>query len=464
MADDFISGALAGQSFKQNAETLREQPQLFELSMAEGQAKLATSQMDLKERQTALDNAKAIQQIQSKALRRLSLGQMDSTADPTQATTDALQTMGMAEIEGGFPVQGAELLKQSVTIAKDHAEIISKQSDTKIKKFSFAASGLSDVHDEASWREFKMLAQSEYKGALDPKIADRPYSPELIKMLQDGAQTQLQKAQTERDRASTRLSNVEARKDEAEIPLEKARTEAEEALAAQRRKNAGESGQPAKEDLAAAYAAVKGDFGKGADKEAATAAALPIAERTAQLVRQGVPRSSAVAKAYQEEKAKSGSRLQGLSKPTPIAEAGVGMIDDILGLLDKADASNIRITGVPGMARRIVKEDVGGTLGLTKETIANDFESKLTALQVELPALLLKSKSQGQFSKLKADKMATIARGLKPGDNYATTRSALLQIRETLSGEEDKGSSSSPPSKGSIGGAIPLEDYLRSQE
>ena len=108
-------------------------------------------------------------------------------------------------------------------------------------------------------------------------------------------------------------------------------------------------------------------------------------------------RSAAVAKAVQEEKAKPGSRLSGLSKPPAAAEAGVGMIDDILGLLDQAESKNIRITGVPGMARRILKEDIGGTAGLTNETIANDFESKLTALQTELPALLLKSKSAGYY-------------------------------------------------------------------
>ena len=458
MAEDFISGALAGQQFRQQAETIREQPQLFELSMAEGRTKLAGAQMDLQERQSALDNAKAIQQIQAKALKAAQLGQGDPNADPTEKTTDMLQAMGTADIEGGYPVQGAELLKQSVVIAKDHAEIVSKQSETQQKKLSFVTSGLDDVmaspDPQKAWRDFNMLAASEFKGALDPKIANRPYDRQFIQMLRDTAQTQLQKSEADRNKAQERLADVEARKNEAEIPLERARTRAENALADQREKNAGIAGGPSKADLDAAYDAVKGEFGKGADKEAAKAASRPVAERAAQLIKQqGLPRSVAIDKAIQEEKAKPGSRLSGLSKPPAVAEAGVEMIDNLLGMLDKAEASNMRITGYPGMIRRVAKEDIGGTVGLTDETLANDFASQLTALHTELPALLLKSKSAGYFSKLKAEKMASVARGLSPGDNINTTRSSLLQLRETLSGEKpaDKPSSANKEVKYTAG-------------
>lgn len=432
-------GFAAGFQDAQQTQIDRSQKQqLFDMSMDIDRSKLAGANLDLKERESALENAKTIQQIQSKALKAASLSQGPND-DPTEKTVSDLQAMALADTEGGFPVQGAELLKQSMVIAKDHEDIIDKQSAQKMKDVQYVANLADTVHDQQSLDTAKMIAQSDGH-KLPPEVAhmqwDPVHTPKFLEQLKAATTTQMQKLQMDREKAQTALVKVQARKDEAEIPLEKARTEAELALAAQRLKNAGESGQPSKADLDAAFDAVKGDFGKGADKEAAKAAALPIAERTAQLVKQGIPRSAAVAKAYQEEKEKSGSRLQSLSKPPPAAEAGVDMIDGLLGLLDKAEQKNIRITGVPGMARRILKEDIGGTVGATDETIANDFEAQLTALHTELPALLLKSKSAGYFSKLKAEKMATIARGLKPGDNINTTRSSLLQLKAELSGEE----------------------------
>lgn len=437
MAEDFISGALAGQQYKQNQEALREQPQLFELSMAEGKAKLASSQMDLQERQTALDNAKAIQQIQAKAMRSVTMGQADPNSDPTQKTTDALEAMGMADIEGGFPVQGAELLKQSAVIAKDHATIMKEQTDAQEKKLNFVAGGLQDVHDQASWDQFNMLATAEFKGTMDPRIAKQPYSPQLIKMLRDTTQTQLQKAETDRNKAQTRLDDVEARQHEAEIPLERARTAAEEALAAQRRKNAGESGQPSKEDLEAAYDLVRPSSksgGKGAtaaDNAAAKAAALPIAERTAQLVKQGLSRSAAAARAYQEEKQKPASKLNDLDKADAPIETATRQIDDLLELLDKAKTRGTSVTGVPGTIRR-VGEYAGNVTGLRpNDNLSSQVESRLALLQNELPTLLGTSK---QLSKQRQSEVETIIRGRGRFDSIESTQQSLEDIRTVLGG------------------------------
>jgi hypothetical protein len=431
-------GFTAGFQDAQQAQIDRAQKsQLFDMSMDIDRTKLAGAQLDLKERETALDNAKAIQKLQSSALSKLAF---DPKMDPVDKVTSELQTMAEADIEGGFPIQGAELLKQSVVVAKDHAEIIGKQSDQKMKDAQYVANLASTIHDQESLDSAKMVAQADGH-TLPPEVAhmrwDPVKTPQFLKQLQDATTTQMQKLQQDKEKASTALTKVQTRKDEAEIVLDKAKTRAEVALAESREKNAGIAGGPSKEDIAAAYEAVKGEFGKGVTKEAAQAASLPVAERVAQLVKT-MPRSQAVARAIQEEKSKPDSKLSGLSKPPPEAEAGVGMIDDLLGLLDKAQSQNKRITGIPGMARRVVKEDILGTVGITDDTIANDFEAQLTALHTELPALLLKSKTAGYFSKLKAEKMAMIARGLSPGDNINTTRSSLLQLRAELSGESGK--------------------------
>jgi hypothetical protein len=433
-------GFTAGFQDAQQTQIDRAQKQqLFEMSMDIDRTKLAGAQLDLKERETALDNAKAIQKLQSGALSKLAF---DPKMDPVDKVTSELQAMAEADTEGGFPVQGAELLKQSVVVAKDHVEITEKLADQRMKDIQYVANLADTVHDQQSLDTAKMIAQGDGH-KLPPEIAhmqwDPVQTPKFLQQLKAMTTTQMQKLEMDQKKAQITLEKVQAREGEARIPLIKAQADAAEALAAERRKNAGEAGGPSKEDLAAAYDLVRPLFKSEnknavpADNAAAKSIALPIAERIAQLRKTGMSRSAAAAKALQEEKQNPASRLQDLSKPPPVAEAGVQMIDDILAILDQADQSNKRITGVPGMARRIVKEDIGGTMGLTNDTIANQFESKLTALQVELPALLLKSKSAGYFSKLKAEKMATIARGLRPGDNSATTRATLMDLRDQLS-------------------------------
>lgn len=87
------------------------------------------------------------------------------------------------------------------------------------------------------------------------------------------------------------------------------------------------------------------------------------------------------------------------------------------------------VTGVTGHAARI-SESVGNALGMSDETVARDFESKNSELQLLLPKLLTGS---SKSAKDERDKVATIARGLKFGDTPQNTVSALEELDRSLS-------------------------------
>jgi hypothetical protein len=285
MAEDFISGALAGQQFKQGQEAIAERPQLFELSMAEGKQKLQAEALTIEERQMTLDNSKALQKLQGGVLKSLATQPTDPSADPTEQTTNSLFAIGTADILGGFPQQGGEFIKQATAIAKNHADITIKGSEAQQKKLSFVAGGLADVHDQQSWETFNMMAASEFKGAMDPKIAGKPYSPQLIKMLMDSTQTLLQKARTERENALSRLDAVHVQESEARVPLIRAQEQAALATAAAKRKNTGKASEAKAQDINRVADLITTSY-PDVPKDQARTLAGPIAEEAVKLVKE----------------------------------------------------------------------------------------------------------------------------------------------------------------------------------
>jgi hypothetical protein len=105
-------------------------------------------------------------------------------------------------------------------------------------------------------------------------------------------------------------------------------------------------------------------------------------------------------------------------------------IDDLVKMLDaQSKGPGLGITGIGGMVKRGL-ETAGNVTGLSDETTAHDFESKLSNLQLAVAPLLASSRT----AKDQREKIEKVVRGLKPGDTRQSTKSALLELKKQLQG------------------------------
>jgi hypothetical protein len=449
----FASGFLSG---TQEMQAI----QLNNAKIADAPIQLARDQVSLESEKTALNTQKAALAAQQKMLQILD-SQPQSSTDPVADAAAKLSQVGEAQLKTG-QVEAATKTFAEVSKMQENQSLI---ADRKFKQTTQVAEYVGSLLDnvastgytKAAWDQANSIA-TVMTGQKSPFANMLPANatPEQVKAVVDkvrtGFTTQVQKAQIEREKALTAEAQVKTQNDIQERGLISARIDAERALADQRKKAVGEPKAVDTKDL---VSLIQGDADNGkVPKPQAEALALGMQDEMEKYKRDGLSTAQAAQTAYQN--AKKRGDLKNIGRAPAEAESGVGMIDDLLSTLDKADNEGISVAGGKGLVRRWAKENVGGTLGLTDETIANDFASKMTALQTELPSLLAKGKSAGYFSKLKAEKMATIARGLSVGDNTNTSRSSLLQLREMLAG----GDSAAAPAKG---GVVSLDDYLKSQ-
>lgn len=122
------------------------------------------------------------------------------------------------------------------------------------------------------------------------------------------------------------------------------------------------------------------------------------------------------------------------------------LINEVLGLMEKNKGSVLGLTGATGMASRTL-ERAGNITGVSTGTDAQDFQSKVSELQLLLPKLLTNS---SKSAKDERDKVETIARGLHWGDTSASTFSALSDLRDRINNlpaetEGDPATSGLPP-------------------
>lgn len=111
------------------------------------------------------------------------------------------------------------------------------------------------------------------------------------------------------------------------------------------------------------------------------------------------------------------------------------LIDDLIKQLDAAGSKGPfgSITGVGGMIRRGV-ETAANVTGVSNDTTAHDFETKLSELQLLMAPLLAGSRT----AKDQREKIEKVVRGLKAGDTRQNTRQALLSLKQQLSGLDDQ--------------------------
>jgi hypothetical protein len=286
MADDFVSGMLAGQEYSQKQ-------QLFQLSQAEGAVKVETQRF-------ALENAKLMQQRQEKALSLMSLGMGHPSSDPTEVTSNILYSMGNAEIEAGLLDQGADHIKQASTIQEQHSQIVLHQTEDKIKRFTFFGDLLKDVQpgDEAGWSRAKMIYQSQFAGQLDPKIANQPFTAELKSALEAGTQTALQKAQTEAATARKAAADAETSLNKIKPTYYEALTREADARAANLERAGGSPFTAKSTDVNAVTDLITAKY-PDVSKDVARTLARPVAEEAVKISKQtGIPLSQAYKKAF----------------------------------------------------------------------------------------------------------------------------------------------------------------------
>lgn len=107
------------------------------------------------------------------------------------------------------------------------------------------------------------------------------------------------------------------------------------------------------------------------------------------------------------------------------------LIDEIIALSGKKTnvlGAKMSPTGFGGKVARTA-ETIGNVTGVSNQTGAHDFESKLSDLQLLLPKLLTGSSKSAKDERAKVE---TIARGLKAGDTPQNTKSALLQLKKAI--------------------------------
>lgn len=114
---------------------------------------------------------------------------------------------------------------------------------------------------------------------------------------------------------------------------------------------------------------------------------------------------------------------------TASAGEAVSNIDQLIKMLDSEQGSTLGVTGLGGRVRRGM-ETVGNVTGMSEETSAHDFESKLSALQAMVAPILLSTRT----AKDQREKLEKIVRGLHAGDTRQNTRSALVELKKQLQG------------------------------
>lgn len=110
------------------------------------------------------------------------------------------------------------------------------------------------------------------------------------------------------------------------------------------------------------------------------------------------------------------------------------LIDQLIALAQKkttiGPGMKAPVTGLGGKIGRVA-ETIGNVTGLSSQTTAHDFESKLNSLKLKLPKLLTGASKSAKDERAQVD---SIARGTKLGDTPENTVSALNELKKLLGG------------------------------
>ncbi len=105
------------------------------------------------------------------------------------------------------------------------------------------------------------------------------------------------------------------------------------------------------------------------------------------------------------------------------------LIDEIIGIAQQSKGKTLGVTGASGMVSRVI-ETGENIAGMSTDTTAHDFQSKLSELHLLLPKLLTNSSKSAKEERAMVE---TIARGLKLGDTPENTISSARQLKRSIS-------------------------------
>lgn len=423
-------GAQSGQSQRKADDNAQ---QLTQLAMAEGavklqeegiKVKLATESMEAQKKMVAILNAKATTPHPTEPGQPPPVPGMESMSGELYDMAEAYKATGQFEA-------ASATMRDAAAVRINAATIEQKQEEVHLKNLQFATDLIPEGQDDqATWD--RVVAMSRMAGIPSP-LEGKPYQKGILPAFRQSAVTAREQAQINLDKA--RQKEVEAQEPErrARTDLLKAQTEQEKVKTAALAKVGGLAKTPTPAELKGVENIIYAEFGKDADKRVVASLAQPIAERAKDLMLQtpGLKQSEAQHRAFQEaKKDKTLSVLGGENRPKPMAEQAVGLIDDLIALVEDTGG----VVGVTGGTAKWVGrplEVARNKLGISNDTPAADFESKLTDLQLMLP------KIQGTgMAKYKMEEIQKVARGKNWGDTDQSTLSSLRGLRKLISGQD----------------------------
>lgn len=296
-------GFQAGQSIRHREDMAQ---QLNDLALREGEQKLQEGELTLQTSNMAL-------QAQKRMLEFLD-HRHDQTADAkdgapklggraeTTTLPDTLDELSMMALASGMPTQAADYAAKSSTIRSQASEIATRETQRRLKNIQLASNLLGNVTDQKSWNQANMLYATE-TGEASP-FAGHQYSPQLVEQIQGSLQTAKDQALTMAAKARAKASEAATKEREARIPLIKAQTALTQTRDQNLRKAGATGAMPKAEDLRAVTDLMNTEYAYSVTPEEMRTLARPVAERTAQLMRDNMlTRSQAASRAFQEAQA-----------------------------------------------------------------------------------------------------------------------------------------------------------------
>lgn len=440
------AGVQASQDYQMKKQESAQSKALFGLSMQEGEMKLEQEGVTLHAARLAQDRQeKLVGLMQADLAKRKSATGTVGTASET-TLTDTLNDMTEYSIEAGLPEQALISLEHSTTIQKNQSEIERAKRQDGQETAQFMVDHVDSITDQHSWDAFKMTSAASGLPALDPKLAAMTYDQlkqsGFLETAKAGAGYKLQQLKIDKEKSDEK--NKESEETERGLRDKLLVVQTEEAK--QRLASHGKVGSdPARpDDIKAVVNKITAEYptAKGAT---ASDLALPIAEQVAKYRAQGLSQSEAVAKAFKESKDAGTFKNVGIK-----TEKNAQQFDRARTLIDELTAlaqSGKRVTGAGGWVARTA-ETAENIVGVSGDTSAHDFESKLSELQLLIPRLLT---GASRSAKDERDKVSKIARGLRLGDTAENTVSSLSDLKDSL-GIDEPGTPG--PRPGTVKGTI----------
>ena len=208
------------QSGDQQGTQQNQANQMFGLTMAEGQQKLAEGSLTIQEKQLALKTGNLALQQQEALMRAMQArqsptGQPASPTDTASAMAEQLFQLSQSEMEVGRFDSASKHARDASTILENNNKITAAQTKVQVQKYKDVSDLLGGATDSKGWDNARQLFQTLHPDeAKDPQVArvlQMPYSPQLVKALQDSIETQKDKAEITAAKARAVNSQAQAR-------------------------------------------------------------------------------------------------------------------------------------------------------------------------------------------------------------------------------------------------------------